>query len=235
MRTLIIIPARFGSKGVPRKNIKLLGDKPLIEYTFDFANRIADYSKDLICLSTDDTDVIEIAKKHERIQVPFIRPEELSSDSASSFEVITHALEYYYSQQVVFENILLLQPTSPFRTISDFNKMYDIFLNSSSDMVVTVKKSKENPYFSLFEESNEGFLKRVKSKGSYKTRQESPNVYVYNGSMYLLKVNAFLKCNNFDFGKIIKYEMPEERSVDIDNPIDWVVAEFYLRFQNENE
>jgi N-acylneuraminate cytidylyltransferase len=234
MRSLFLIPARYGSKGLPRKNIKMLRGKPLISYSLEFAIENADLSKDIICLSSDDEEVIEISKNYPKVQIPFIRPAKFSTDSASTFDVILHALDYYSKQKVFFETLILLQPTSPLRINEDFYLLNKIFRESQCDMAVSVRKSKDNPYFSLFEESKDGFLRRVNPNGSYKTRQECPEVYVYNGSMYFVKVDCFLEKGNFNFDKIVKYEMPFERSVDIDYPIDWLTAEFYLSNLNEN-
>ncbi len=227
MRKLILIPARAGSKGLPGKNVKELNGKPLISYSIEFALEIVD-SNDVICISTNDKEILEIAKKYE-ISIPFIRPEFLSTDSASTYEVIIHALEFYGVDK--FDQVLLLQPTSPFRRREDYLKMESLF-KEDIDMVVTVKKSKENPYFNLFEENSEGIL--VKSKNSdFTRRQDCPSVYAINGSMYLLNVNSLLIKNIQEFSKILKVELPEELSVDIDTVYDWVLAE-YIIHKNEN-
>jgi N-acylneuraminate cytidylyltransferase len=233
LETLFLIPARAGSKGLPHKNIKLLGNKELISYTIEFA--LENKSKDdIICITTDDARIIEIAKSNYGISVPFERPAKLSSDNSSTFDVIIHALNYYKSIGIYFEKILLLQPTSPFRTVNDFISMNEIYEKTSADMVVSVKKSKESPYFTLFEEDKLGKLKKIISNSTYLNRQECPPVYVYNGSMYLVNVSKFLQKRNFNFENIIKYEMPESRSVDIDTKVDWILAEYYQNINNEN-
>lgn len=231
--TLFLIPARAGSKGLPKKNIKQLGSKPLIGYTIEFALQNA-LKDDIICISTNDIEVIEIAKNNYNLEVPFIRSEELSNDTASTFDVIIHALNYYKENGLTFEKILLLQPTSPYRIKEDFEKINDLYKKQSADMVVSVKKSKESPYFTLFEEDNMGKLKKIISNSNYINRQECPPVYVYNGSMYLVSVSKFLQKRNFNFENIIKYEMPESRSVDIDTQLDWIMAEYYQNIYNEN-
>jgi N-acylneuraminate cytidylyltransferase len=101
-------------------------------------------------------------------------------------------------------------------------------------MVVSVKKSKESPYFTLFEEDKMGILKKIIPNSTYLNRQECPPVYVYNGSMYLVNVSKFLQKRNFNFENIIKYEMPESRSVDIDTQIDWILADHYQNIYDEN-
>jgi len=230
---LFLIPARAGSKGFPQKNIKNLAGKPLIAYSIEFALQHAQ-KDDIICISTNDLEVIEIVKKQFALEVPFIRPEELSNDTASTFEVIIHALDFYKQKGLSFEKIMLLQPTSPYRTKKDFEQINELYNKNNVDMVVSVKKSKESPYFTLFQEDNSGCLKKIISNSNFLTRQECPPIYVFNGSMYLVNTQKFLEFKNFNFENIIKYEMPESRSVDIDTKVDWVLAEYYQNTYNEN-
>lgn len=224
MRILYIIPARKGSKGLPGKHIKILGGKPLIEYSIHFAlENIKD--GDELCISTNDLAVAEIAKSNG-VSIPFIRPEELSDDSASSYDVIMHALNFYDSLGKQFDTILLLQPTSPFRKQLDFISLINEF-DDDTDMVVSVKLVKDSPYFNLFEESSEGFLQKCKDS-NFVRRQDCPFVYAFNGSMYLISTNSIRNFRLNEFKKIKKIIMPDERSVDIDTLADWTLAEFYL-------
>jgi N-acylneuraminate cytidylyltransferase len=227
MKILYLIPARAGSKGLPEKNVKFLGDKPLIGYTLDFVLKNIKVG-DEICISTNDEKVVAIATRMG-IDIPFTRPEELASDTASSYDVIMHAIQYYENNNKYFDLVLLLQPTSPFRSQQDFD---DLIQNYEDDieMVVSVKKSKENPYFTLFEENEAGFLDKSK-KGNFERRQDCPDVFAFNGSLYLMKVSALKKCPISEFKKIKKIVMPEERSIDIDTLADWVLAEFYFSKQ----
>lgn len=224
MRTLIIIPARAGSKGLPGKNTKLLGGLPLISHTLLFAKKIKE-DTDVICVSTNDELVINIAKELE-IEVPFKRPEVLASDRAGTYEVLLHALSYYDSINLDFDAVLLMQPTSPFRKEEDFIKLKELYDNKC-DMVVAVKNAKENPYFTLFEEKFDGYLE-ISKVADFKTRQECPTVYAYNGSMYLIRTSSLRKSNLAGFRKIKKVVMPDERSIDIDTIQDWIVAEYFL-------
>lgn len=223
MKILYLIPARKGSKGLPGKNIKYLADRPLIVYTIEFAlKNLKD--GDELCISTNDDEVIKITTGMG-IEVPFRRPEELSSDTATSHDVMLHALQYYEDQNRFFDVILFLQPTSPFRIQEDFNNLIRS-CNNEVDMVVSVKIAKENPYFTLFEENDLGFLNKSK-KGNFQRRQDCPQVFAYNGSMYLIKTDALKKSSISEFKKIKKIIMPEERSVDIDTMADWILAEYY--------
>lgn len=224
MKILYLIPARAGSKGLPGKNIKFLGGKSLISYSINFAMKnIKD--EDEICISTDDLNVIKIAD-NLGIDVPFLRPKELSSDTSTTYDVIMHALDYYEKGGKTFDCVLLLQPTSPFRNQEDFENLI-LTYNDDLDMVVSVKSSKENPYFTLFEEDELGLLNKSKS-GNFQRRQDCPKVFAYNGSMYLIKVAALKSKTISEFKKIKKIVMPEERSIDIDTMADWIMAEFYL-------
>lgn len=225
MKKLIIIPARAGSKGVPKKNIKLLGGKPLILRSIEFAKAIAKV-EDVICVSTDDLNVLKIAKENGILQ-PFIRPSELSTDSASIFDAILHAINFYKKKGIQFDIIALLQPTSPFRDPSDYLEMEKTYLKNLPDMVVSVKMIKDSPYFNLFQEGGNGFLTKFFNSLS-SNRQDHPPVYGYNGSIYLFNCNSFLNIGSFSFDKIIKFLMSETKSIDIDTPLDWAFSEFIL-------
>lgn len=227
MKILYLIPARAGSKGLPGKNVKILGDKELIIHTIDFALKNIKEGDEL-CISSNDEEVLNIAKRLG-IDVPFVRPEELASDTASSYDVILHAIRYYEDNNKYFDLVLLLQPTSPFRSQDDFDTLIQSY-DDEVEMVVSVKKAKENPYFTLFEENESGFLDKSK-KGDFQTRQDCPDVFAFNGSMYLLKISALKDKKISEFKKIKKIVMPEERSIDIDTMSDWILAEFYLNKQ----
>lgn len=231
-RYLYIIPARKNSKGLPGKNVKLLGGKKLISYSIEFALNICT-SDDVICISSNDDEVIDIAKQYD-LNPPFIRPEYLSSDSSTTFDVIKHALDFYSKRGIEFSHFVLLQPTSPFRLVSDFRGIEKISNESNADMVVSVKIAKESPYFTIFKENENGDLERFVTSPIYPNRQDCPLVYTYNGSIYLIKTNSFSQTQNFAFKRIKKFIMPEERSIDIDYQSDWVLAEYFLNKNNEN-
>jgi N-acylneuraminate cytidylyltransferase len=224
VRILYVIPARAGSKRLIGKNIKLLGGKPLISYSIEFALQNLTKSDEL-CISTDDDEVIKIAQKMG-IQVPFIRPKELATDNASTHDVLIHAIEYYEKKGKRFDSLLLLQPTSPFRIKKELDELFSLYHNNL-DMVVSVKKAKENPYYTLFEEEENGFLIRSKEQ-KFNRDQDCPKVYILNGSMYLINIKSLKIMKMNEFKKIKKILMPDERSVDIDTFSDWALAEFYL-------
>lgn len=224
MKVLVIIPARGGSKGVPKKNIKVLGAKPLIHYSIDVAKQVVASLED-ICVSTDSEEIKKVAEA-AGIRVPFLRPEALATDQASSRDVILHALDHYASQGKVYDAILLLQPTSPFRRVRDVKEMIVLY-SPELDMIVSVNEPHHNPYFSLFEENENQYLELSK-KGNFTRRQDAPKVYAYNGSVYVINPQSIRYLEFSQFKKVKKYVMDDVHSIDIDTPLDWRIAEAIL-------
>ena len=153
MKVLYLIPARGGSKGVPKKNMKLLNGKPLIQYSIEFARQFT--SDENICVSSDDQEIINCVEEKCQLKVQFKRPDEIATDSASSYEVMIHAINYYESIERYFDLVVLLQPTSPFRKVDDLKKMLDNW-NQNIDLLVSVKEPHDSPYFNIFEENSYG-------------------------------------------------------------------------------
>jgi N-acylneuraminate cytidylyltransferase len=224
--SLIIIPARGGSKGIKNKNIKLLHNKPLLYYTIDLARKLTSDSN--ICLSTDSSKIIKLANDYG-LNVPFVRPKTLSNDKASMLSVIKHALEFYEKNGKSFKSIILLQPTSPFRTIKDVKNAYKLY-NDKIDMVVSVAKTKNNPFYNLFYLNNKNYLQSYSKENYIATRQEAKNFYSFNGAVYIMNVNSIMKENISinNFKKVKKSEMDLIRSIDIDTIDDWHFAEYIL-------
>ena len=227
MRTLVVIPARSGSKGLPDKNIKVLNGKPLIHYSIEIAQQIFDNED--ICISTDSDKYIKIAEK-TGLRIPFVRPETLSTDNATTQDVLLHCLDFYEQKGVFYDYILLLQPTSPLR---EKKHLEDILMenNEDCDMIVSVKETDSNPYYVLLKENEEGYLKKL-MKGEFTRRQDCPKVYEYNGSMYLIRVSSMKEKLISSFTKIKKYEMHSKYSLDIDSEIDFKLAEVLLDYES---
>ena len=227
MNTLVVIPARSGSKGLPDKNIKLLNGKPLIHYSIEVAQQI--FNNEDICISTDSDKYIKIAEQ-TGLKVPFVRPETLSTDNATTQDVLLHCLDFYEQKGVFYDYILLLQPTSPFR---EKKHLEDILMANKEDcdMIVSVKETESNPYYVLFEENKSGLLEKSK-KGNFTRRQDCPKVYEYNGSMYLIKVSSIKEKLFSSFTKIKKYEMHSKYSIDIDSEIDFKLAEVLIDYES---
>ncbi|MFK8060270.1 MAG: acylneuraminate cytidylyltransferase family protein [Polaribacter sp.] len=221
MEILYLIPARGGSKGLPGKNIKKLGGKALINHAIDFARNFT--SDNNICLSTDSSEIIECALDNN-YKIPFIRPSILSTDTASSNEVVLHAINYYQSLGKSFDLLVLLQPTTPFRKKEDLKNMLNQW-DENLDLMVSVKEPHDSPYFSLFEENSDKYLEKSK-KSDYTRRQDTPKVYAFNGSLYLYNIESLKNKPVSKFKKIKKYVMKDPLySIDIDNHFDWLVAE----------
>ncbi len=220
MKDLFLIPARGGSKGIPGKNIKLLGGRPLIYYTLDAAFGIA--SPRDICVSTDD-DAIAAKVREYGLDIPFKRPSDLATDTAGSDEVMLHAVDFYENAGIKLDRIVLLQPTSPFRTSRHIAEALQLY-HQGLDMVVSVKKTKANPYFNLFEEDDSGYL-RPSKPGKFSRRQDCPAVYEYNGAVYIINVDSLKNKAATPFTRVMKYEMNEQDSIDLDTEIDWLLAE----------
>ena len=224
MNILVIIPARGGSKGIPGKNIKLLGGKPLIYYAIDVARAIVDDTH--ICVSTDDDQIIRVVEQYGLI-VPFIRPTVLATDTAVSYVVLLHALSFYESKGEHFDAVVLLQVTSPFRTVNHVREALNLY-NKDLDMVVSVKETDSNPYYLCFEEDTEGMLHISKGDGHYTRRQDCPPVYEYNGAIYIINPERMKAMPLNKFKKRVKYVMDREHSVDLDTMMDWMIAEYMI-------
>lgn len=216
---------------MPKKNIKLLAGKPLIQYTIDAAKAL--FKEKEILVSTDDVEIKDTVEKLG-IDVPFLRPMALSTDSSSTYDVLLHALDYCEQGGTVPETLVLLQPTSPFRTKQHIEEAFSLYQNEKDvDMVVSVCESKANPYYNLFEEDNRGFLKQSKP-GTYTRRQEVPKVWEYNGAIYVINVQSLRKRPIRLFNKVKKYIMPYEASIDIDTPFDWTIAEALMTYSSNS-
>lgn len=223
MKPLVVIPARGGSKGVPRKNIKELGGKPLIYYTIEAARDV--FEDKHIIVSTDDEEIKEVVEKIG-LKVPFLRPAELATDKAGTQDVLKHAIQHVKDSGYFPDTLILLQPTSPFRTAKHIKEALGLY-HKGLDMVVSVKETKSNPYYVLFEENEDGYLRKSK-EGNFTRRQDVPKVWEYNGAIYIMNIVSIKDKEIKDFERVKKFEMDEISSHDIDSKFDWSIAEFIL-------
>lgn len=223
MRLLAIIPARGGSKGIPHKNITPLNGKPLIQYTIEAAQ--ATFAPEDICLSTDDEAIMEVAAS-AGLEVPFRRPAALATDTATTYDVLVHALSYYTAQGIHYDGVVLLQPTSPLRTAQHIEEAIAAF-TPDVDMVVSVKETASNPYYVLFEEDALGYLQPTKPS-TFTRRQDCPAVWEYNGAVYVINAVSLRNNGSMRFSRIKKYVMDDASSIDIDTPLDLAFAEWWL-------
>lgn len=224
MKTLVIIPARGGSKGIPHKNIKPLGGKALICYAIDNARSVV--GDEDICVSTDDPEIVRTVEEYG-LKVPFVRPASLASDTAGTYGVLLHALDFYENQDKHYDAVLLLQPTSPFRRNEDISGAMEKY-DSDVDMVVSVKSASSNPYYNCFEENADGFLCHSKGDGRYVRRQDAPEAWEYNGAVYVINPESLKKSPLSEFKRIRKHVMDDIHSLDLDTPLDWKIAELLL-------
>ena len=231
MKILVIIPARGGSKGIPHKNIKPLNGKPLIHYTIDEARQIV--NDEDICVSTDDSEIIKCVEDYG-LNVPFVRPEKLATDTAGTYEVLLHAISFYEKQGRHYDAVLLLQNTSPFRKAEQIKEALSLY-NNNVDMVVSVKECAANPYYCVFEEDNNGYLHVCKGEGNIFRRQDAPKVYEYNGAIYIMNAEKLKTTNMHKMQKRVKYVMDDLSSFDLDTMWDWQMAEMMIKKGNEND
>lgn len=221
MKALYLIPARGGSKGIPHKNIKLLNGKPLIQYSIEVARELADDAD--ICLSTDDLQIKAVAE-NIGLKVPFLRPDYLASDTAGTSDVIVHALDFYAQQGREYDVVILLQPTSPLRTVQNVKDCIALY-SPEFDMVTTVKESSVSAV--LCRENSDGYLEKVIGSGTAR-RQDAEKLYEYNGAVYVINAKAVKEKGLGGFTKIKKCVMPEENSIDIDTMLDWNIIDMIM-------
>jgi CMP-N,N'-diacetyllegionaminic acid synthase len=233
MKILGIIPARGGSKGVPGKNIKFLGGKPLLAYT---AERALD-SKLLsrVVLTTDDQKIANLGKSLG-LEVPFLRPPELALDSSPTLPVIQHVLDYYRLMGEEFEAICLLEVTSPFRKSDLIDSAVKEFIDSAADALVTVLPIPDtyNPHWA-FESDHNGFLKIATGEEKIiPRRQELPKTYFRDGSIYLTKVPTIMRGSLYG-ERLAFLENDPVNYINIDTHQDWSDAETWLETNSVNK
>ncbi len=223
---LYIIPARGGSKGIPRKNIKPLGGRPLLAWTVAaaFEDLGPDGDRRRVVLSTDDAEIAATGRDLG-LDVEYMRPAALATDMAGSREVILDVMDWADARGMVYDSVVLLQPTSPFRTASDIAAARRLYSRGDTDMVVTVCESAANPYYNLFEVTPEGMLRVCKGDGLITRRQDAPAVWEYNGAVYVICPESIRAMALGAFPRRVPCEMPRERSIDLDTPADWMIAE----------
>lgn len=225
MRILGLINARKGSKGVPRKNIKLLNNKPLISYSIE-AGLKSNFISEVV-VSTDCEEIANISK-HYGAKVPFIRPKHLGMDKTLQIEVIKHAVNFLRLKKKTYNFIILLQPTCPLRSVKDIDNAIRLLIKSKADSVISITKvTSQHPMIMYKGEPKVNIQPLVESNPKGVRRQDFENIYWRNGAIYGFKQEVLM--NDSVYGdKIVGYEMPVERSANIDEPFDWDFTEFLL-------
>ncbi|MBU2647131.1 acylneuraminate cytidylyltransferase family protein [bacterium] len=218
-----VIPARGGSKGLPGKNIKMFCGKPLIAHTIEQA-RQSKYI-DRVIVSTEAEEIAKISLEHGA-EVPFIRPMELAENNVATIDVLLHAINWVENRdQYLFDILVLLHVTTPLRSVEDIDNSIACLVDEKADNVFSVTESHRNPYFNMVEEGSDGFVRLVK-EGCFSTRQAAPKVYDMNASIYVWWKNVLKEGKKIFLKKTKAYVMPKERSIDIDDDLDFKIAEF---------
>ncbi|MFA5276262.1 MAG: acylneuraminate cytidylyltransferase family protein [Candidatus Omnitrophota bacterium] len=224
-RILALIPARGGSKGLPRKNIRLLMGKPLLAWTIKQA-KSSKYLDGLI-VSTDDLRIANIAKRYGA-KVPFSRPKNLATDKAIMMDVVLHAIKWMEANDDLYDLIMLLQPTSALRRSGDIDRAIKLLFTKKAQAVVSVCQETHHPYGANILPKTGWLGAFIRPEVVNKNRQELPVFYRINGAIYLA-YRTYLKQNRQFLGKkTYAYIMPVERSVDIDTALDLEFAKFFL-------
>ena len=219
-KILAIIPARGGSKGVPRKNIRDLAGKPLIAWTIEEAKK----SKyiDRLILSSEDDEIIEVAKKYG-CEVPFKRPIELAQDDTLGIDPVLHAIE----QCPGYDYVVVLQPTSPLRTVEDIDGCIEKLISSGVDFCVSVTEPEKSPYWMYTLENNQ-MAPLLPQETLIARRQDLPKCYSLNGAIYVARINSFIEEKSFITTNTMAYVMSQERSFDIDTIVDFKICEYLI-------
>ncbi len=227
-RTLALITARGGSKGLPGKNVRLLAGRPLVAHSVSAAlGAVQIAAHDVVC-STDCPDIAAAAKR-AGARVPFVRPAELSLDGTTSLAVALHALEWLAEhERAEYDTLLLLQPTSPLRTSAHIDEAMALFNASSADAVVGVYRAHVSP-FRMFVPGDDGMMHPLLSKDARPhQRQQFPDILTENGAIYITRVEALRRTGSFHGTRCLPYVMSAASSIDIDDLTDFAAAEAQL-------
>ncbi|HZS50231.1 MAG TPA: acylneuraminate cytidylyltransferase family protein [Bryobacterales bacterium] len=226
-RVLGVIPARGGSKGIPRKNIRLLHGRPLLSYTAEAALSARLLSR--VILSTDDEEVAEVGRRCG-LEVPFLRPPELATDGAPTLPVVQHAVRALAQNGGRFDAVCLLQPTNPLRRPEHIDGCIELLVNSGADSVITVLPvpPEYNPHWVYFAESDGTLRLSTGEDAPISRRQDLPPAFHREGSVYVIRTEVIIDGNSLYGRRIVGYPADPKASVNIDVPEDWERAEELL-------
>lgn len=219
---LALITARGGSKGIPQKNIIDLGGKPLLAWTIEAAQK----SKyiDRLILSSDDTRIIDTARAYG-CEVPFVRPGELALDTTSSMDVIFHALDSLHTS---YDYLLLLQPTSPFRTAAHIDQAIEHLFDRQAVSVVSISKSKKSPDLIFYQAENGTLQPIIKADPTITRRQDAKTAFHYNGAVYFTSIGYLKEVKSYKTPETVGVELLNFIDVDIDEPEDLAYARYLV-------
>lgn len=223
-----LIPARGGSKRLPRKNVKLLSGKPLIAWTIEAA-KSSKYI-DSVVVSTDDLEIKDISGQFGA-SVPFLRPDILSNDTASSFDVIQHAIQFL---KIEGENnlIVLLQPTSPLRTVEELDDALEFFIRKKAKGIVSISECEHSPLWANVLPKDASMAHFIRTEVLGKRSQDLEKFYRLNGSIYIYQTQELIKNNQFFYhDNVYGFETRLSTSVDIDTELDFLIAETIMKHE----
>jgi len=223
-----VIPARGGSKGIPRKNVRLLAGKPLIAYAIETA--LSSKFIDRVVVSTEDDEITHVAKQYGA-DVPFLRPPELARDDSPEWLVWQHAIRTLQAveREPKMEMFVCVSPTSPLRLVQDVDACIEALLGSDADLVITVKHAERNPYFNMVVLDEEGYAGLViPSHERVDRRQAAPPIFDMTTVAYAARPEFVLSANSMFEGRVKAVLIPAERAVDIDTELDFQFAEFVM-------
>lgn len=223
MNICSIITARGGSKGVPKKNIKLLKEKPVIAYSIEESLKCNIIKETYV--TTEDEEIAKISKEYGAKIID--RPQELSEDNSTSVDVVLHSLKYLENINEIPDFFVLLQPTSPLRTKEDIENAIRLFIENECDALISVSQIDHSSMMS-FEIQNSFLIPNCDEKFLNKRRQELPKFYCPNGAIYITTPTSLRNNKTFIPKKTIPYIMPKERSIDLDTEFDFKLTEFIL-------
>jgi len=221
MKSVCIIPARGGSKGVPKKNIRKINGKPLLGYVIESCIKSKIFTH--VIVSTEDDEIGKIAKKYGA-EVPFKRPKNLATDIAPMDKVLLHAVKELYKIGYDFDIFVWRDATTPFIRNEDIQNCINLLNKKNAKIVAGVYEQHLNPYFNIVETNKKGFLKLCKPmKVKARSRQEAPKVFQLNG-LYVYNAKEFLKSERTDLSKTIPFEIPIETGLMIDTQFEFDIA-----------
>lgn len=225
-----VITARGGSKGIPGKNIKELGGKPLIAWTIEVAKQSKMISH--LIVSTDDEEIADVCRQYGA-DVPFMRPAELAEDKTPHLPVMQHAIKFMEDKLgLVFDYVAILQPTSPFRSVEDVDETIELLDKEGADSAVSLVEIEDNHPFKIKKLEGTKVLPYCVQEIEGTRRQDLPVAYKRNGSIYAMKRDVMMVDNSLYGKTIVGHVCPKERSIDLDNMFDWMKAEYMLKEKN---
>ena len=228
-KVIAIIPARGGSKGLPRKNLRLLGNKTLVGHAIDVS--LSSKWIDRVILSSDDKEIMSVAESHGA-EVPFTRPVELATDNSPEWHTWQHLLKTLYRQEpyTLFDALVCVPPTSPLRNVEDVDACIELLMETDADIVITVRESNRNPYFNMIKIDSNGYAELASpSKQTIHRRQDAPQIYDITTVAYAARPQFVLNASSIFEGKVKTVKVPHHRALDIDTELDLQFAEFLLK------